>query len=366
MKFRRHKHRAWTVAAALSALMIATGASAAEKFVYATYLSDTYSASRTDLWFTTELEKRSNGEIKFERYWSQSLVKAPELFPSLRSGAADIVGSAPAAYNVREYPLANVLMPLMSKSGDAVTFALNRLYAENKHFRHEFESKGAKVLYSQAWAENTAWSRRPITKADDFKGLKVRAVPVVSDVLVKIGATPVALVWSEGIEGLQRGVVDVMSSAPFDSSVHGNVQDVATYGTDAGGVGIFAIATTAISLDRYNRLNEKHRKLVDELAAEAPKKAVEFLNQSIDNAVEKLCTKKDKITVTIFSAEEAEKIRDMASGPLQEAWIKRANAEAKVDGKAMLDEFLSYVRDYEKTSTYVPGFQRFLQKCGKS
>ena len=87
---------------------------AAEKLIYATYFSDVYSASKTDLWFMAEVEKRSGGEITFEKYWAQSLVKAPELFPALQSGAADIVDGAPAAYNVREYPLANIVLPLTS------------------------------------------------------------------------------------------------------------------------------------------------------------------------------------------------------------------------------------------------------------
>ena len=45
--------------------------------------------------------------------------------------------------------------------------------------------------------------------------------------------------------------------------------------------------------------------------------------------------------------------------------MKRAKTEANADGRAMLDEFLGYVREFEKTSTYVPGFERYLQKCGK-
>ena len=177
---------------------------------------------------------------------------------------------------------------------------------------------------------------------------------------------PGALSWPDGLEGLQRGVVDAMSSAPFDSGVLGGAHEVGKYGSDAGGMGIFAMATVAISMDRYKRLSEKHRKIIDEVAAEAPKMSVKFNDESVGAAVDKLCAKKDAITVNVFSAEEAEKVRKGAVAPLQEAWIKRANTEAKVDGKAMLDEFLGYVREFEKTSTYVPGFERFLQKCGKS
>lgn len=344
--------------------LASTHALAAEKFVYATYFSDVYSASKTDNWFMSEVEKRSGGQITFEKYWAQSLVRAPELFPALRSGAVDIADGAPSSYNVKEYPLANILLPLTSSKADAVTFAWNKLYAENADFRKEFESKGVKILYAGAWAENSAWSRRPIAKAEDLKGLKVRAVPPVSDAYATLGATPIALTWPEGLEGLQRGVVDAMSSSPFDSGVHGNAYEVGTHGSDVGGMGIFAMATVGISLDRYNSLSDEHRKIIDEVAAEAPKKSAEFNDRSVDAAVDKLCEKKDSLTVNVFSAEEREKVKREAVEPLQAAWIKRAETEAKVDGRAMLDQFLGYVREFEKESTYVPGFERFLKRCG--
>jgi len=342
-----------------------SSAQAQEKLIFASYLTEVYSASRTDNWFLNEIEKRSGGEIKFERYWAGALLKAPDLYPALSSGAADVVESAPSSYNVREYPLSNILLPLTSNRGDAVAKAWARLYANNADFRKEYEGKGAKVLYAQAWAENTLWSRKAVAKADDLKGLKVRAIPPVSEALAKLGATPVALTWPDGIEGLQRGVVDGMSSSPFDSGVHGNVMDVAKFGTDAGGLGIFAIAVTSIGLDRYKKMSEKHRKIVDDVAAEAQVKGIEFLNQSVDDAVDKMCTKKDGLTIHLFPPEEVEKVKQVAVAHLQDAWIKRAETEAKVKGRPMLDEFLSYVREYEKTSTYLSGFERFMKKCGK-
>jgi TRAP-type C4-dicarboxylate transport system substrate-binding protein len=365
MTLRKFCGRTLATAAALTALIGTGTAWSKEKLVYATYFSDVYSASKTDLWFMSEVEKRSGGEITFEKYWNQTLVKAPELFPALRSGAADIVDGAPSSYNVREYPLANIVLPLTSSKADAVTLAWNKLYAQNADFRKEFESKGAKILYVGAWAENSLWARRPIAKADDFKGLKVRAVPAVSDAYAALGATPVALSWPDGLEALQRGVVDAMSSSPFDSGILGGAPDVGKHGSDAGGMGIFAMATVGISLDRYKRLSEKHRKIIDEVAAEAPKMSIKFNDESVGGAVDKICAKKSAISVNVFSAEEAEKVRKVAVAPLQDAWIKRANTEAKVNGRAMLDEFLGYVREFEKTSTYVPGFERFLQKCGK-
>lgn len=339
-------------------------AQAGEKLIYATYISEVYSASKTDIWLMREIERRSNGEITFEQYWNSSLLKAPDLFPGLRSGAADIVLGSPAGYNVREYPLANIVMPFMSKRADAVTYAWRDLYTNNAAFRREFESKGAKVLYAIAWAENSIWSRRPVANMNDFRGLRVRAVPSISDALQRLGATPVALAWADGLEGLRRGVVDAMSSAPFDSAVHGGAQEVARYGTDAGSVGIFSVATVAMSLDRYNRLSERHRKIIDEVAQEAPRRGLQDLDESVNAAAAKLCERKGNLTVNFFSAAEADRVRSQAGSEMQSTWLRRAATEAKADGNAMLEEYMRYIRKYEADSTYVPGFERFQNRCG--
>lgn len=357
-----------TIALAVSLALVAVGLPGAvrseeKKLVYASYLTEAYSASRSDLWLLNEIEKRSGGEIKFERYWGSSLLKAADLFPGLASGAADIGMSAPATYNVKEYPLANIVMPFMTTRGDAVTLAWRDLYKNNEAFRNEFEKKGTKVLYSTAWAENTVWSRKPIAKLADLKGLKIRAVPTISDAIQKLGGTPVALAWPDGLEGLQRGVVDAMSSAPFDSAVHGNVQEVANHGTDLGGTGIFAMATTGISIATYKRLSEKHRKIIDDVAAEMPEQAIKALNASLDAAVEKLCGMKAKLIISEFSDADKAEVQKLAATGLQEDWLKRVKAETKADGRAILDEFLGYVRKYEKESTYLPGFDRYRKKC---
>lgn len=352
-------------AAAFAALSVgATAARANEKLIYATYITDVYSASKNDVWVMKEIEKRSNGEIKFETYWSNSLLKAPDLFPGLRSGAADVVLGAPAAYNPKEYPLSHVVMPFLTTKADALTLAWNDLYKSSAEFRKEFEAKGAKVLYAVAWAENTVWSKRAIAKVDDFKGLKVRAVPPISDALQKLGATPVALAWGEGLEGLQRGVVEAMSAAPFDSAVHGNIQDVAKFGTDAGGTGPFAMAVTGMSLERYNKLSEKHRKIIDEVAAEAPAQGIKLLNESVDAAVSKLCAMKEKLTISKFAPEEIEKVQKLSATTLQDEWVKKVTAEVKVDGKAMLEQFKSLLKKHEEKATYEQGFDRYKKKCG--
>lgn len=345
------------------ALAGAAPASAVETLIFATYFGDVYSASKAANWMMDEIEKRSNGEIQFEKYWSSSLLKAPDLFPALQTGAADIVIGNPAGYNVREYPLQNITMPFMTTKADAVSYAFRDLYQNNEAFRNEVESRGAKIIVPMVWAGNSIWSRQPIEEASDFPGLKVRGVPSISEALQALGATPVALTWPDGLEGLQRGVVDAMSSAPFDSAVHGGAHEVAPYGTGLGG--IFATAPLAIGLDRYNSLSEEHRKIIDEVAEETLDKSITFLNQSVDEAVEKMCAAGEGITVTSFAPEEAEKVEQIAGGELQSNWLNRVATETDADGEAMLEEYKGYLERYEADSTYVPGFERYRNTCGE-
>src|SRR3546814_17895204 len=84
--------------------LASTQALAAEKLVYATYFSDISSAGKTDPWFMSEVEKRSNGEITFEQYRAQSIVRDPELSPAFRTGEPRKGTHSPRSTQTKTYP----------------------------------------------------------------------------------------------------------------------------------------------------------------------------------------------------------------------------------------------------------------------
>jgi len=343
-------------------------AAAAEKLVYASYVSEVYTISKTDIWMMQEVEKRTQGRIKFETYFSGALLKAPDLYPGLQSGAADVVMGVPSAYNRNDYRLSNFVLPYISSKADAVAKALGEVFAGNADLRKEYEGRGAKVLYVVPWSENTFWSQKPVTKVDDFKGLKVRSLQAIADSMKKLGATPVAMAWPEALESLTRGVVDVVSSAPFDSAVLGGLHEVARYGSDAGDMGIFSIAVTSVSLQRWNALPAADRKIIEEVAAEAPAHYLAGLDEELNKAVDKLCAYKGNLQINLFSEAEAQKVKATAAAPVHAdwaAWAKEANKSADTD--AILKRYVELVRKYEPDSKWLGGFQRYVAKgCGKS
>ncbi len=345
----------------------ATAAPAAEKIVYANYVSEVFPISRIDLWVMDEIEKRSKGEIKFEKYFSGSLLKAADIYPGLQNGAADMVMGVPAAYNRSDYRLTNVVLPYISYKADAVTAALGELYASNADFRKEYESRNALVLYMVPWSENTFWSVKPLAKADDFKGLKVRSLQAIADAVKELGGTPVAMAWPEAVEALGRGVVDVVSSAPFDSAVLGGIHESAKYGSDGGGMGVFSVAVTAFNKQRWDALSAAHRKLFPEVTAEAPGRFVKALDAELDKTVDKLCDYKGDLKITLFSEEESKKAAARVAEPIQAQWVKWAAENTKADTTAILKQYLALVRQHEASSSWRSGFQRYVARnCGKS
>ena len=64
--------------------------------------------SRMGVWIVQEMERRSEGRIKIEYYWSNSLVPAQQLMDALQKGVADIAFINPA-YQPGKMPLLSVI-----------------------------------------------------------------------------------------------------------------------------------------------------------------------------------------------------------------------------------------------------------------
>jgi TRAP-type mannitol/chloroaromatic compound transport system substrate-binding protein len=69
--------------------------------------------------------------------------------------------------------------------------------------------------------ENFMWAKRPIRKIEDFKGLKMRMMPLMGDVLQKQGFSVIFVPAGEIMPNLQRGVLDAAeySIPAFDKTL---------------------------------------------------------------------------------------------------------------------------------------------------
>ncbi len=347
---------------------VAGHANAAEKLVFASYISEAFTSSKADIWFMDEVEKRSNGEITFERYFSGSLLSGTDLYPGLMQSAADIVAGVPAAYNRNDFPLSNVSLPFITESPIASGLAFTELMQNSEALRAEYEKFNAKHLYSRSNPENVAWLSTPIRTVEDFQGKKIRAVLTIANAVEQLGATSVSMAMAEAVDALDRGMIDGFTAVPFDASFSVGLDETSKYVSDFGRFGASMITQVSFNLNRWNSLSEEHRALISQVADEAAEYfTAVLLPEAMAESVDKLCKEMSsgKIETIVFSADEAAKVNEKARQAVHDEWVSwAAQRAAGVDTRAMLDSYIELVGKYEAETSYTSGLDAAVAQCG--
>jgi TRAP-type C4-dicarboxylate transport system substrate-binding protein len=157
--------------------------------------------------FAQEVEKRSNGALKFSIYPGSSLMKTNAQFSALRKGALDL-SLVPISYSGGEMPEVNIgLMP-----GLVTSYEQGYSWKDapvGKAFNSMLEAKGI-VMVSWIWQAGGVASRgKPIVDPEDARGMKVRGGSREMDMILKeTGAAVVSLPSNEIYAAMQTGAMD--------------------------------------------------------------------------------------------------------------------------------------------------------------
>jgi TRAP-type C4-dicarboxylate transport system substrate-binding protein len=105
--------------------------------------------------------------------------------------------------------------------------------------------------------------KRPIKKLDDFKGLTLRAAPLYTPIIKKLGAAPVTLSPVETISALQRGVIDGQVTATM--GIHAMGYDEFTkYRIEPGFCQVDNLCL--INLDVWNKIPQSLQDVIMDVA----------------------------------------------------------------------------------------------------
>lgn len=347
-------------ATALALGGVAATASAETKLVYAGYISERSIATTLDTWFMDQVEERSGGDIKFERYYGGSMMKAPDIYPGLSRGAVDFATATPQAYNPKSYPLSNVVLPWITEKADAVVYAFKDLYDTNPDLQNEFTSHGVRMMWALPFPDGGIWGNFPIHKPGDMDGKRIRAVAAIAWGVKKGGGSPVPMSFADAVEAVNRQAIDAMANAPFDSAVNNGVPKIAAYASDAGRLGINSVSIASFNQASFDKLSDEQKKLVEQVASEVPVRYVELINQSIAAAAKKFIEEDAQIEVVLSTDEEAEEWRKVMSPVMREKFIESASAVTE-NGGAIYDQFVELVKKYEPQAIYTPGLATYVK-----
>lgn len=349
------------VYAVVAASISTAGTAWAEtKLVYAGYISERSIATTLDTWFMDQVEARSGGDIKFERYYGGALMKAPDIYPGLAQGAVDFATGTPQAYNPKDYPLSNVVLPWITEKADAVVYAFRDLYEGNADLQREFSSQGVKMMWALPFPDGGIWGSFPVRMPEDMNGKRIRAVAAIAWGVEAGGGSPVPMSFADAVEAVNRNALDAMANTPFDSAVNNGVPKVVAYASDAGRLGINSVSIASLNQASYDRLSDAQKAVINEVAAEVPGRYVELINASMSKAAERFLEEGAETEVILATDEEAAKWQEVMGPLMRSKYIEMASSVTE-NGGAIYDQFVELVRKYEPEAVYTPGLATYVK-----
>jgi TRAP-type C4-dicarboxylate transport system substrate-binding protein len=153
------------------------------------------------------VEKESNGRLKFESFASMQMGGAPaQLFDQARDGVVDLVWSL-AGYTPGRFPRSEAFeLPFFTYDGEGSSKAAWEYMAT---FAAD-EFKDVKLLTCHTHGLNILHMKsKLITKASDLRGMKVRGPSrKATQFLSAVGAVPVGMPLPQIPDALSKGVID--------------------------------------------------------------------------------------------------------------------------------------------------------------
>src|SRR6187200_2389275 len=161
--------------------------------------------------FAKKVNDMTGGDLKIEVLPAGAVVPAFQLLDAVSKGVLD------GGHGVLVYHYGKQTALALWGSGPAYAMDANMLlswhkYGGGKELLNEiFTSIGANVVsfpYGPMPTQPLGWYKKPITKVDDFKGLKFRTVGISIDVFTGMGAAVNALPGGEIVPAMDRGLLD--------------------------------------------------------------------------------------------------------------------------------------------------------------
>src|SRR5712692_7155608 len=161
--------------------------------------------------FAKKVNDMTGGDLKIEVLPAGAVVPAFGLLEAVTKGTLD------GGHGVLVYHYGKQNALALWGSGPAFGMDANMLLSWHKYGGGKqlldklYKSINANVVsfpYGPMYTQPLGWFKKPVTKPDDFKGLKFRTVGISIDVFTGLGAAVNALPGGEIVAAMDRGLLD--------------------------------------------------------------------------------------------------------------------------------------------------------------
>ena len=271
-----------------------------------------------------QVEKDSGGAVKFTLFAGGQVVSSKNGYDRLQNGIVDALYGT-ISDTPGQFPRTDVSsMPFeVNKSVDAST-ALWRLY--EKHFI-DMEFTAVHPLAIFVFNASRFHANRPITKAEDMKGLKVAVFSrMLADIANNIGATPVTVSTTEIYETMQRNLAQLCIMGWTGTQTF-KIDEVTKFHLDAplGSSPGYML----MNKDTYAKLPAAAKAAVDKNAGQPFSIKMGVNSDTVEAQVRERTKAKPGHTVAELDPAELARWKKMVA-PLVDAWVKATPDGAKV------------------------------------
>jgi TRAP-type transport system periplasmic protein len=282
--------------------------------------------------YLKRMEEATGNRIKFEVYWSQTLVKGPDIWNAVKTGVVD-AGWCFHNYWPGMTELANAIsLPgLGFKDVEHASAVMYQIYQEFPSIRAEF--KDVHVLTTWCDGHQIALTRaKRIKTLEDLKGLKIRATGQnLTNLMIALGATPVLFPMPDAYMSLDKGVVDGMT-APFEAAISFKLHEVTKYMVTAPWT--FFHFTYSMNKAKWDSLPKDIQEAITKVNNLENARLLSR-NWEEDAMQEFLQISKGKVEPYTMPQSELQKLYSI-SKPLREEWVKKMTAAGKPDAPKIL------------------------------
>jgi len=292
-------------------------------------------------WLRKEVEKRSNGTLKFDINYGGVLATVGEIPTAIETGVIDM-GNIVTPYFPDQFVINNAI-PFFwpqPKSQDQLGELMLKWHEEIPGFGAELGKFNAKLITVRPLPPYGLICTTPIRTLEDFKGKRVRTYGVALPAMMEaLGAVSVGMPDVETYEAMSNNILDC-SAADIALVDAFKLNEVAHYFIDVP-MGASWGHIIAMNVDKYNALSDEHKKLLDVLKKEHLTEMLRLFRAKEDEL--KAQWAKDKtVEIITFPAEEFTKAT-LGSDKVQavrNSWKQRAVAAglSEAEAQRVVDE----------------------------
>jgi TRAP-type mannitol/chloroaromatic compound transport system substrate-binding protein len=227
--------RSAATAVGLAALFAAGAASAETVIRLQTHYSPEHPSGQLVAKYVDNVETMSNGEIKFEVFYSSSVVKSPETFDAAATGILDCDMTG-GGYQVGKNPAFQFVGDIMG--GYATPYQqLSWLYygggwdaAQELYNKYNMQLIGWWV-----YGQESLSSSKPLPGIEALKDWKFRSPPgMETRIFEKLGAKPIVMDFTEIFTALETGIIDGADASGLANNVGLGLYDLVKHATFPG------------------------------------------------------------------------------------------------------------------------------------